>query len=131
MTKLKSLLFLIGAVQIILGLLTLFAPSFLFGSMGLSIPADDNHYMLAMLGGRFLAYGFGMFIIMRDPEGNIKWIDNMIFIQIVDLAAGVFYTLGDVVSLGDAAFPMFDATLFIVLLLWLRPKPQITQPETA
>lgn len=47
----------------------------------------------------------------------------MIFIQAVDLAVGVYYTATGVIGLELSGFPMFNATLFILLLSLWRPRP--------
>ena len=123
MKKLKVLLGIIGIVQLILGLLYLFLPLQFLATNGHSVPAADLAYPLAMLAARFLAYGIGMFVIARNPLKHLFWINNMIFIQIVDLAAGVFYTATGIVELQYAALPMINATIFIILLWMWRPKP--------
>ena len=122
MQKLKVLLGLIGVVQLVLGLALLFAPAYFLQWMGLSVPPTDVNYMLGMLSARFLAYGVGMFLIARAPQQNIFWLNNMIVIQGIDLAVGLYYTLTGTLSLAVSAFPMFNATLFIILLLLWRPK---------
>jgi hypothetical protein len=122
MMKLKILLVVLGSVQIILGIAYLIFPHGLLAWMGHSMPAPDINYPLGMLAARFLAYGIGLFVIARDPERHAFWIDNMIFIQLVDLGTGVFYTLTGTVSLALAGFPMFNATLFATLLWLWRPR---------
>ncbi len=122
MKKLQTLLILIGIVQLLLGVLFLMAPQTLMGWMGLTVPAADAGYILGMLAARFIAYGLGMFWCARTPEQNVFWINNMILIQVIDLAAGVYYTATGVVHLSSSAFPMFNAALFIVLLWLWRPK---------
>ncbi|MBI5294482.1 MAG: hypothetical protein HY869_03325 [Chloroflexi bacterium] len=119
--KLKVLLRLIGVVQLILGAFYLFLPLQFLSMQGLSTPGADNAYPLGMLAARFLAYGIGMFFIARDSEKNRFWINNMILIQAVDLAVGIFYTATGIVGLSHSAFPMFNAALFIVLLMLWRP----------
>jgi len=120
--KLKILLRIIGGVQIILGALYLFIPMQFLAMMGHSVPAADIAYPLGMLAARFLAYGLGMFVIANDPEKNLFWINNMILIQAIDLVVGIFYTVSGVVRLSLSGFPMFNATLFIILLWLWRPK---------
>jgi len=120
--KLKVLLRVIGVVQIVLGLGLLFAPVYFLEWMGLSVPAADINYMLGMLSARFLAYGIGMFYVAGAPKENTFWINNMILIQIIDLAVGLFYTLNGTLSIAVSAFPMFNATVFIILLYLWRPK---------
>lgn len=120
--KLKVVLRIIGVVQLILGVLYLLIPTRFLALQGLSTPGADNAYPLGMLAARFLAYGIGMFYIARDPEKNQFWINNMVLIQAVDLLAGIFYTATGVVSIANSVFPMFNAMVFIVLLLLWRPK---------
>lgn len=122
MQRLKVLLRVIGVVQLVLGLAFLFAPAYFLEWMGLSSPPADINYVLGMLSARFLAYGLGMFFIARAPEQNLFWVNNMILIQVIDLAVGLLYTLNGTVSLAASAFPMFNATLFIMLLFLWRPK---------
>jgi hypothetical protein len=122
MRKLKVLLGVIGVVQIVLGLGFLLAPAVFMETMGFSAPAADNNYMFGMLAARFLAYGLGMFVVARAPEANRFWIQNMIGIQVIDLAVGLFYTATGTVSLVNAVFPMFNATVFIVLLWLWQPR---------
>ncbi|MBE0669281.1 MAG: hypothetical protein IH588_01725 [Anaerolineales bacterium] len=120
--KLKVLLRIIGVVQLVLGLMYLFFPMNFLGMMGHSIPEPDIAYPLGMLAARFLAYGVGMLFIANEPEKQLFWINNMILIQAVDLAVGIFYTATGIVSLGHSAFPMFNASLFLILLTLWRPK---------
>ena len=127
MKRLKVLLHVIGVVQVILGMLYLFVPSQFLTMQGLSAPGADIAYPLGMLAARFLAYGFGMFFIAREPEKNLFWINNMILIQAVDLAVGIFYTASGVVALSHSVFPMFNAILFIILLSLWRPKATHTE----
>jgi hypothetical protein len=122
MKKLQILLILIGVVQLVLGVLFLFAPQAIMSWMGLAVPASDNGYTLGMLAARFIALGIGMFWCARDPERNQFWIRTMILIQAIDLAAGIYYTIAGIVALASSAFPMFNAALFIILLTVWRPK---------
>ena len=123
MKKLQGLLILIGVVQLVLGALFLFAPQAIMGMMGLTVPPADAGYMFGMLAARFIAYGIGMFWCARNPEENTFWINNMILVQVIDLAAGIYYTAFGIVDISSSAFPMFNATIFIILLWLWRPKP--------
>jgi hypothetical protein len=123
--KLKMLLRVIGVVQLVLGLLYLFIPMRFLAMMGLSVPQADIAYPLGMLAARFLAYGVGMFFIAREPDKQLFWINNMILIQALDLAVGIFYTATGSVELSHSGFPMFNATLFIILLTLWRPKAAV------
>lgn len=129
MKKLTILLWLVGAVQLILGALYLFVPAEFIAWMKLSaVPADTN-YALGMLAARLIAYGIGMFVIARDPARNLFWIKNMILIQLIDLSVGVFYTLTGIVPLSSSAFPMFNAILIAALLFFWMPKQVYSQEK--
>lgn len=132
MRKLSVLLRVIGVVQIVLGLLYLFVPLQFLALLGHSVPAADIAYPLGMLAARFLAYGVGMFSIAHAPEQQRFWIDNMILIQALDLAVGLFYTATGVIALTLSGFPMFNATLFIILLGLWRPRrsPFVAQKQS-
>jgi hypothetical protein len=113
----------VGGIQIILGLFYLVAPAFLLESIGHSVPMDDIFYPLGMLASRFLVFGVVFIYIARDPVQHRLWITAMIFIQLIDLAVGVFYTSTGAVALSDSLFPMFNATWIAGLLYLWRPRP--------
>ncbi len=118
--RLRLLLAVIAASQFVLGALTLFAAGPFFAAMGLTRPPADNGYMLAMLGARFLAYGLGMAVLARSARPSRFWLQNMVMIQALDFAAGVFYLGGGIISPATAALPMINAAIFAVLLmLWM------------
>lgn len=123
--KLKALLIVVGVVQLVLGLAYLFAPHELLRWMGHSIPSDDINYPLGMLAARFIAYGLGMFVIARAPNRHVFWIQNMVLIQVIDLAVGLFHTFAGTIPLKLSAFPMFNAVLIAVLLWLWRPKSAV------
>lgn len=122
MKKFKIVCYVIGAVQIVLGVLYLLTPSWFISWQGLTVPAENIHYPLAMFAARLLVYGAGMFAIAHKPQQNKFWLDGMIGIQLIDLIAGIYYTSQGIISLAISGFPMFNATLIIVLLLWMRPE---------
>ena len=122
MIKLRILLRIIGIVQLILGLGFLFFPAVVIQFMKLPITPNEINYLFGMLAARFVAYGIGMFVIARDPEKYSFWVKNMLLIQVIDLAVGLFYTINGTLSLAVSAFPMFNAFLFAVLLFLWRPQ---------
>ena len=126
MKRLRILLRLVGAIQIVLGLFYLLAPSFFLEAIGHSIPQDDIFYPLGMLASRFLVFGVVFIYIARDPVQHRLWIIAMIFIQLIDLAVGVYYTATGVVALSDSLFPMFNAVWIATLLYLWRPRPETT-----
>lgn len=118
MRKLQVLLRVVGIVQLVLGLAYLLFPHDILQAMGHSAIAADIAYPLGMLASRFLVYGALLLVIARDPAANRLLISGMVFIQIIDLAVEMFYTVQGTVGLALSAFPMFNATI-IALLLWL------------
>jgi hypothetical protein len=120
----------VGSIQIVLGLAYLLVPDLFLAQMGHSQIATDLHYPLGMLSARFLAYGIGLWIISADPVKHLLWIRLMAFIQLIDLAVGVFYTATGVVPLSHSAFPMFNA-IWIGLLFALWKPAQAPSPAKA
>ena len=116
------LLYVVGAIQLILGAFYLFAPEFFLISMGHAAPQADIYYPLGMLASRFIAYGIALLYIAREPLKHILWIKFMVLIQIIDLGTGIFYTAIGAVNIADSGFPMFNATWIIILLLLWMPK---------
>jgi len=125
MNKLSWLLRIVGAIQLVLGLLYLFAPGVLLTAMGHTLPAADIYYPLAMLAARFIAYGAVLIYISNAATQNRLWIDGMILIQLIDLAAGAFYTAVGTIPLSLSGFPMFNAIWIIALLALWRPQRAI------
>jgi len=124
MTKLKVLLRVVGTIQIVLGLFYLLAPAFFLETIGHSVPGDDIFYPLGMLASRFLVIGTVFIYIARDPIQHRLWIIAMIFIQLVDLAVGTYYTATGAVALSDSLFPMFNAIWIAGLLYLWRPRTE-------
>ena len=124
MKKTTYLIYVIGTIQIVLGLFHLFGPEFFLKNTGHTIPEADIFYPIAMLAARFLAYGVALIYIAKEPLKHILWLKFMVLIQIIDLGAGIFYTATGIVSLADSGFPMFNATWIIVLLMLWMPKEE-------
>ncbi len=122
MKKLTWLIRLVGLIQMILGLCFLFIPSTFLPAIGHSIPQPDIFYPLAMLSSRFIAYGAALIYISNNPIQHKLWLYFMVLIQVIDLAAGIFYTASGIVALENSAFPMFNASWIIILLLLWMPR---------
>lgn len=118
MTYLRPVAIVIGLSQIVLAALYFAVPAGFVAWQGLTPPAADAGYPLAMLAARFLVYGVGMFRIARDPAGNLFWARGMVAIQLIDLAAGAAYVAAGIVAPSAAAVPMVNAALFAAALHW-------------
>jgi hypothetical protein len=121
MKKLSYLLYLVGALQILLGLAHLFVPGQFLHAMGHSLPQPDIYYPLGMLAARFIAYGIALLVIAKAPVQHLLWINFMILIQLIDLGVGILYTATGILPLSLSAFPMFNACWIILLLALWRP----------
>jgi hypothetical protein len=120
MTRLKYLLWVIAISQLVLGALTLLVPGPFFDWMGLTVPAEDNRYMLGMLAARFIAYGAGFVALARQELPDPLWIRLMVLIQAIDFGVGLYYLLTGVIGPEVVAFPMVNAVVFGGLLwLWM------------
>jgi len=118
MKHITWLLRIIGLIQMLLGIFYLFTPAWLLTAMGHTLPPVDLNYPLAMLAARFIAYGAAFWIIASQPVIHRLWINNMLLVQGIDLAAGIFYTATGVVNVSLSGFPMFNA-VWIIGSLWL------------
>lgn len=128
MKKVKVLLSVVGVAQLVLGFLYLLAPNAILHWMGHSAVAGDIAYPLGMLSSRFLVYGVLLLLATRNPAEHRLLILGMIWIQVIDLAAGLYFTLQGAVGISLSGFPMFNATA-IALLLWLwMPSRRQTEP---
>lgn len=127
MKKLKIALYVVGVLQIVLGIMALFFPTFFAQTvMELSPVHSDIGYPFGMLASRLLVFGVLMFIIARCPEKNVLLINAMIAIQAIDLLAGIFYVSTGEVALSSAAAALFNATWIMVLLSLWKPKCTIS-----
>jgi len=122
MKKLTWLLRIVGIIQIILGIFYLFAPELFLHSMGHSLPQTDIYYPLAMLASRFIALGIALIYISNAPVQHKLWIKIIVLIQVIDLAAGIYYTVISVIPLSLSGFPMFNAVWIMALLLLWMPR---------
>lgn len=123
MKKIKVLLWIVGLVQITLGLAYLLAPHGILRWMGHSTVLDDIAYPLGMLSSRFLVYGVLLLVAARSPAEHRLLMLGMVWIQVLDLAVGLYYTLNGIVGITLSGFPMFNASLIALLLWLLMPAP--------
>ena len=124
----RILLRLVALIQLVLGLLYLFAPHWLLARMGHSAPAPDLLYPLGMLAARFIAYGLGLWVASAAPARHRLWLRLMALIQLIDLGAGVAATVSGTVSLALSAFPMFNA-VWIAALCAVAGREETAAPR--
>ncbi|OHV41515.1 MULTISPECIES: hypothetical protein [Pseudofrankia] len=122
-TPLRVSLLVIGASQLGFGALFLLVPSIARHLFGLTPDAPAwAHWLNVMLAARFLGYAAGMFVASRAPRRHVAWINTMIFVQLVDWVATLYY-----LSTGDLTFRQVSTAcalpvVFIAPLLWWHPR---------
>jgi hypothetical protein len=131
MIKQRVLSYLIGVSQIVLGIAFLLVIDQFFSVFGFTQPSPDQKYLYGQLAARFIAYGIGMFYIARNLAQNRFWWDMMALIQAIDLAVGLIYTFAFGVSIAITGFPMFNAAIFLILLLVWRPPSTADSTQTS
>ncbi len=127
---LKATAAVIAIAQFGLGLGYLLAPAAFNGMLGLSAAPAWTAWPFAMLGARFLALGFGMLLVVRDPIANRGWIQAMIAVQALDWVGTMVYLLAGTVTLSQVATASFLPVVFIVGLVAGYPR-EADRPQTA
>jgi hypothetical protein len=120
---LRITLYAIAAFQFALGALFVIAPGQAHALFGLT-PAEPAwaDWLFAMMGARFLGFGYGMLVAARDPARHVAWINAMIAIQVVDWVATVSHLVGGSVQLSQVSTASFMPVLFVAALAWLHPR---------
>jgi hypothetical protein len=112
----------IGVVQVILGIIFLFAPAQFGSVLGLAVIPAWVPWMFAMFGARALGFAYGMFLAMRQPEEHRAWIGAMIAVQAIDWLATIYFVLQGVVTLPQVSGASFLPIIFIVVLITRYPR---------
>lgn len=118
----------IAVVQIILGLGYLLAPAPFHASLGLHGLPDWAGWPMGMSGARFLAFGFGMILVFRNPATHRSWIQAMIFVQAIDWLVTMYYVFSGAVTLAQVSTASFLPLIFILALAVTFPKKTSEKP---
>lgn len=114
----------IAIAQFGLGLGYLLAPAAFNGMLGLSTAPAWTAWPFAMLGARFLALGFGMLLVLRDPIANRGWIQAMIVVQALDWAGTIVALVSGSVTLSQVATASFLPVVFVAGLVIGYPRAE-------
>lgn len=115
MTILKRTLFVIGAVQLVLGLMFL-VPGLFAEMVGFGDAPEWTNWLFAMFGARALGFSYGMFLAARNPEPHMPWIRAMIGVQVIDWVATVVYLFAGAVTIAQVTTATFLPVVFVVIL---------------
>ena len=118
-----------GLFQIIGGLGYLLAPAAVNSIYGLTVSPAGTTYPFLLIGGRFLALGFGSMLVVRDPWANRGWIQAIIAVQALDGIVTVSGTLAGTMALGQGTPAPFMPLLWVVLLLVGYPRGDRPTPR--
>lgn len=113
----------IAVVQLVLGTGFLIAPQSLASTLGLAATPGWANWMFGMMAARFLAFGWGMLVAARDPQGHLPWLRAMVAVQLVDWAVTIKYLLAGAVTLAQASTAPLLPLVFVGLLWWAWPRP--------
>lgn len=117
MSVLKVALRIIGVVQFVFGVMFILVPGVYASAVGLQVAPRWVYWLFAMMGARFLGFGYGMFVAARSPTQHWHWIAAMIPIQAIDWIATLFYLFTGAVTLAQVTTAAFLPILFIVVLV--------------
>lgn len=112
----------IGLVQLILGIVFLFAPTQFASVLNLAVVPAWVPWMFAMFSARAIGFAYGMFIAMRQPEEHLPWIKAMIAVQAIDWIATVYFVLQGDVTLSQVSSASFLPIIFIFVLITRFPR---------
>jgi hypothetical protein len=112
----------IGIVQLILGIVFIFAPAQFATVLGLATTPTWVPWMFAMFGARALGFAYGMFLALRNPQDHRDWIGAMIAVQVIDWIATIYFLLQGVVSLPQVSGASFLPIIFLIVLITRYPR---------
>ncbi len=126
MTPMKIVLWVIAAVQLVLGIVFLI-PGLFEQVMGLDPAPEWVNWMFAMLAARAFGFAFGMAVAARHPHRHQTWIVAMIGVQAVDWVGTLAYLVTGAVTLAQVTTAAFLPIVFIAVLA----RGLMTMSETA
>jgi hypothetical protein len=112
----------IALVQFVLGGAYLFAPVAFQASLGLTDLPAWTGWPFGMMGARFIAFGYGMVLVFRNPLANRGWIQAMILVQAVDWIVTMANVAGGTLALRQVAGASFLPVLFTIGLVVAYPR---------
>ncbi|MBE9607921.1 hypothetical protein [Chitinilyticum piscinae] len=107
----RALLAMMAAVQIILGLAFLAAPERSALLLGLPQAPGWSNWLFGMMAARFLGYGYGLIVALRQPAQAAPWLRSMLVIQALDWLVTLKY-----LWLGAVTLPQVNTAAFLPLL---------------
>lgn len=112
----------IGVVQLILGVVFIFAPALFANMLGVKEAPAWVNWIFIMLGARSFGFAYGMFMAMRNPLTHIIWIRAMIIIQAIDWVGTLYFVANGSLTLLQVSSASFLPLIFIAVLTLRYPR---------
>jgi hypothetical protein len=117
-TWLNLTLWFIAIIQFTLGVAFLAIPEQAAQTLGLSAAPGWANWLFGMMAARFLGFGYGMVMAVRQPEQARPWLTAMIAIQAMDWLVTLKYLYIGAVTLAQVSTASFLPVLFVASL-WI------------
>lgn len=121
-TVLRLTAYVIAISQFVLGAAYLFGAERFNDLLDLSDAPSWTQWPFATLGARYLAFGFGMVLVARNPTAHRSWIQAMILVQAIDWLATIASLSTGIVTLQQVTTASFLPLLFIAGLVVGYPR---------
>ncbi len=118
---LKVTMYVWGVVGILFGLAFILIPEQLGEMMGYQPGPDYVHYMLASLGGVFIAGSVFIIIAARDPLKYINWVKFAILSSLLGLVLGLYSIVMGYVNFTQAGTGVIIDAVFAAALFAFYP----------
>jgi len=126
-TVLRITAYVISISQFVLGAAYLFGAERFNELLDLDGAPSWTQWPFALGGARYVAFGFGMLLVARNPTAHRSWIQAMILVQAIDWLATIASVSTGIVTLRQVATASFLPLIFIAGLLIGYPRaPQAT-----
>lgn len=106
----------IAFVQVILGLVFIFAPHAFPQMFGLAPAPGWTDWIFAQFGARALGFAYGMVISLRDLRRHAHWLTAMIIVQVIDWGGTIAALFTGKVALAQVSTAPFLPVLFVIVL---------------
>ena len=124
---LKVVLIIFGAISAVMGVLYIFAPGMLMGTMGLEVEEMPDAYMpvlytMAMVGISFIAGGVYLIVAgTRDILRHIYWVQFALLWAILAVAGAMYSVMMGYVTFDQVMMPVIIDGVFFILLMVFYP----------
>ena len=113
----RSIVIFIIFVQLVLGVIFIFAPSTFPQLMGLAPAPAWTEWIFGQYGARCLGFALGLGLALSDLQKNATWLVTMILVQTIDWVVTVVLLADGTLHLSQVATAPFLPLIFIAVLV--------------